>query len=650
MSRSMSHPYRVLVALALAGFMLACAPAEPAPVPRPAEPDRTRYLQVVAHQDDDILFMNPDVQDAIRGGYPVVTVFLTAGESNARDVGRYAAGRQAGARAAYAAMAGVADDWSGEPLRLGDQHQAELYTLRGKPRVQLVFLNLPDDNNPNATGGKHALLRLWKDRSKSLRVGTVVPQGATVPGSSSYSRRELVDALVTLLRRFQPTVVRTQDPQPDSRYTRNWRPFNDHPDHVVTARLMDEALRTYRVSGADARFVVRNYRNYNVEVVPPNLSPEQQKEKLDVFRAYAKNDPWVSTKGAYDVWPRRMRYRWPLGSSWVGHNADGRLQAFAVVSGQAVTWWQEGDGWSGPVSLADPGGPLAPGLSVVTDRQGRLRLFGRRLDTHEVVGLSQLKPNGRWNSVWEPLGAPGAHGPVVPESVAASQVGQPVVTVDGAGRLVLVIRNARGGVSARVCTSGSWGEWLNLGGSEVRAGVTAATRADGTVEVFATAPGGVLRWTQSGRSFAPGEPIRGVQPGGPPVAVRFGDRLAVLVTAAGGQQLFVGRQDRDGRWSTKMVPVPGGPGSVAGAAAGSDLLLVGRGADGRGRTLRMGSSGPPGPWTDLGGSLVDEPVAITARDGRVVLLTLGPASRLLVNVQYAPTPESQFTGWRTAGS
>jgi GlcNAc-PI de-N-acetylase len=37
------------------------------------------HVYFVAHQDDDVLFMNPDIQHAIAAGHHVTTVYLTAG-------------------------------------------------------------------------------------------------------------------------------------------------------------------------------------------------------------------------------------------------------------------------------------------------------------------------------------------------------------------------------------------------------------------------------------------------------------------------------------------------------------------------------------------------------------------------------------------
>src|SRR5689334_18853342 len=72
-------------------------------------------MNVVAHEDDDLLFIYPPTsQDATRGRC-LTTVYLTAG-----DDGRGASywhRREAGAMAAYAQMAGVTDAWTTTELQ-----------------------------------------------------------------------------------------------------------------------------------------------------------------------------------------------------------------------------------------------------------------------------------------------------------------------------------------------------------------------------------------------------------------------------------------------------------------------------------------------------------------------------------------------------
>ena len=69
-----------------------------------------KTLNIVAHEDDDLLFLSPDLLHAIQAGRSVRTVFLTAGDAG-NDTA-YWTGREAGMQAAYAQMCGVANTWT----------------------------------------------------------------------------------------------------------------------------------------------------------------------------------------------------------------------------------------------------------------------------------------------------------------------------------------------------------------------------------------------------------------------------------------------------------------------------------------------------------------------------------------------------------
>ncbi|MEK6441511.1 PIG-L family deacetylase [Pseudonocardia sp. T1-2H] len=68
-----------------------------------------RNLSVVAHEDDDLIFLNPAIVQGIRRGSPTRTVYVTAGEFNGNGTTReaYAGQRRDGECSAYASMAGV---------------------------------------------------------------------------------------------------------------------------------------------------------------------------------------------------------------------------------------------------------------------------------------------------------------------------------------------------------------------------------------------------------------------------------------------------------------------------------------------------------------------------------------------------------------
>ena len=176
-------------------------------------------LQVVAHEDDDILFMNPDIRNMIAAGYGSVTVYLTAGESVGTDDGTqsrelFAASRQEGERAAYAAMAGIDNvpgAWDRSTLAVRGGNLVEVDTLVAAPHLQLVFMNLPDGGD-DIPANNLALLRLHEDLTDSI--STLVPEGTPITQQYSYSREQLVGTLVDLMEMIRPSVVRTLDPHP----------------------------------------------------------------------------------------------------------------------------------------------------------------------------------------------------------------------------------------------------------------------------------------------------------------------------------------------------------------------------------------------------------------------------------------------------
>ncbi len=67
-------------------------------------------LNIVAHEDDDLLFLSPDLLHAIQSGRTVRTIIVTAGDAG--DGASYWQSRESGSMAAYAQMSGVANSWT----------------------------------------------------------------------------------------------------------------------------------------------------------------------------------------------------------------------------------------------------------------------------------------------------------------------------------------------------------------------------------------------------------------------------------------------------------------------------------------------------------------------------------------------------------
>ena len=623
----------LLVALLLAGLVIACSARDPGPAGGPASPVA---VQVVAHQDDDLLFMNPDVRDEVRSGRPTVTVFLTSGEAGVADGSRYAADRQAGTRAGYARMAGVPDDWTGEALSIDRDHQVELYALRARPQVRVVFVDLPEDSDGHADGGRHALTRLWQDRTESVRVRTVVPTGAQVHRAFGYTRRDVLETLLALFTRYRPTVVRTQDTTPDPAYPQ-WLPWHDHPDHVVAARFTEEAAADYRASAGQPRFALVNYRDYNTERAPANLGPDQQRLKVEDFAAYLKHDRLASNRGSYDRWPRRRYYRWPRGTTWATVDRAGGVHAFAVLAGRLTGWSRRADGtWSGPDDLGDPGGDLAPAVTAAQTATGPV-VCARRLDDDTVA----CRDGARWTG----LGSPNDQA----NQGSRSDLGLPVLAARADGRLVLVVRRGGGGISRRdQVRPGEWGSgWTSLPGPDPRDGLATAPGADGDVDVLASTGTEVVR--VPARDGV--QRLDGQRPAGPPVAVcpAGGDRrVTVLYPVADTGELASTPRTGDGPWSKPAVfPGPGEPGGPAAVDLAGRVAVVGRGVGGRVAFTEQTTPGGAFPgWSDLGGATVDYPTAVVDRSGALVVLAVGPDGRLQVDERH---PGAPFTGWRAVG-
>ncbi|MFD0490026.1 PIG-L family deacetylase [Saccharopolyspora spinosporotrichia] len=457
-----------------------------------AVPPVRSHVQVVAHPDDDILFMNPDLRAAIRSGASVTTIYLTAGESDVVPAEPYAARRQAGTRAAYASMAGVPDEWNRTELALSPQRSVEVHSPRALPSVRLVWVNLPDDNDPRAQGGKHALSRLWQD--ERAVVHTLVPTGSPVRGPSTYDRGALIAVLAQLYARFRPTVLRTQDPQPDARYQSQW-PGHNHPDHIATAHFAGAALRRHDPGGMAVH--VLNYRDYNIADAPANLPARVVAEKRRDFAAYAAHDPVVSMGDPYATWLRSMRPRWGRSGSWTAIDRAGR-PVWAHVRGGRL--------FLGERELSTRGFvPAAGSPAMATDGSGRLVLVVQA-ETSGRVLLRREDDSERWQDGWVDLGAPSVFQGV-------THVGPPAVVVAPDGAIVVAVKNGRGRVSVRSDRSITWSD---IGGAEVADEVSVVVDSSGITHVFALEGTRLLHWrgTPGGRFEAVATTPHGQRPAG----------------------------------------------------------------------------------------------------------------------------------------
>ncbi|MEV5376902.1 PIG-L family deacetylase [Streptomyces nondiastaticus] len=528
-------------------------------------------LQVMAHPDDDLYFMNPDAEHIVRAGVPVVSVYVTAGEAVGQnwiegmpkskpDKAAYSSARHQGLRQAYAEMIGLDKftGWKKSVLDLGNGVKAETNELaNGDRRAQLIFLNIA-----MLSAGDMRLPLLWERPEGEMQ--SLVATGSPCTTSSTYRHGTLVDTLATIMDRFRPTVIHTMDPDPDYQVHDATHPkdndygaCSDHRDHTPTALFTWKALSQWvadatKRQGHPPRFVTTSFRGYYNQRWPHNLPPEVIEQKHRLVEAYGGDPSWEcgNPSGCGDYgqggdrpmknrkgWIRSTHYRYegPTVSPAPGTGKDGRLEAFGVLGTQAVRWQETRPGsgrWSDPQNLG--GGPLAPALASVQDSQGRRLLFALRFsaltgqgrpDTREIVVLEERSPGGAFKA-WQGLGNP-EHRPD-----RGRRVGMPAAVAAPDGRVHLFVRNAGKGVSSRVREAdGTWGKWQSLHGQEIQDGLVAVLDENKRVHVFGTGRDTVHHWTQE----EPGKPVqyaplKGLpQPGGLPGAALGPEGALTLV-------------------------------------------------------------------------------------------------------------------------
>ena len=237
--------------------------------------DTSRDLTIVAHQDDDLLFMNPDIQASIDAGNEVTTLYITAGDAGEGEA--YWSGREQGIKNAYAAMAATESEWIDTLVTLshdGAGYQINSSALATNPDIRLYFLRLPD-------GGENGLPRYNFESLIQLNDGRI-SSVTSVDGASTYARVDVIGAIGAVLEHHQPDQIRVQDHQSE------FAP-REHRDHLSTAIFSEEALATYSA----AQFTVTSYVHYGSVDLRANLVLQEQQQTLETFQVYAEHDQYV---------------------------------------------------------------------------------------------------------------------------------------------------------------------------------------------------------------------------------------------------------------------------------------------------------------------------------------------------------------------
>lgn len=200
-------------------------------------------LFIVAHLDDDLIFMQPELATALAAG-SATTVYVCSGDP-VRGA-EHAEHTFEAAMTAYEHATG-SSDWDCGYLRVDD---TPIHHCRLRDRsVSMIGLDVPD-------GGRHdeysaSLLHMVENRVASLPI--LGPIAGRVTTSS------LVAELAAIITATAPRELHSLD--------RAATHGDDHPGHLMTASF---ALWAAAHAGYDGTVI--SHRGYNVAVEPANLS------------------------------------------------------------------------------------------------------------------------------------------------------------------------------------------------------------------------------------------------------------------------------------------------------------------------------------------------------------------------------------------
>lgn len=224
-------------------------------------------LNIVAHEDDDLIYVNPKIQQDINAGRCVETIFVTAGEGGHNPAQPYWESREAGMDEAYKFMIGSAAMNANQNITIAS-HTASLHTFTTTDKVSMVFLHLPDGGNTSSSPGNNgdSLRKLWQ--------GDLSTVNTVISGQPSYTKQQLIDVLRARMNSVKPDIIRTLDFSQDFS-------SDDHNDHVAVALFTEAAAQDYNLPHQ-----LLGYEGYEVWPLSANVTGQELTDKQNAFLAY----------------------------------------------------------------------------------------------------------------------------------------------------------------------------------------------------------------------------------------------------------------------------------------------------------------------------------------------------------------------------
>jgi len=271
------------------------------------------FLAIVAHPDDEIIFMNPDLEGFTRtAGATSTIVYLTSGDQSEN---RGWPDRELGVLDAASAIAGLRSSnclnaqsdptqcrWSCAPATFAGKPVSRCTSSDGP--LTSIFLRILDEsvgplwNGPIPLDVMHPAI-------------TMTMQVADAGTSATYVKQDLIDVLTAIMNTVQPTQILTMD----STLAYNGNGGNntfDHPDHMGAGFFALAAAQAYH--GYQAIHV---YRGYTVQGAASNVSTN---DKQSFMLIYANQGSPNCNEAPYNTWCDRQYV-------YVSQAPSGRIQS-----------------------------------------------------------------------------------------------------------------------------------------------------------------------------------------------------------------------------------------------------------------------------------------------------------------------------------
>lgn len=234
-------------------------------------------MNISAHEDDDLLFMNPDITHEIKLGYCLRSVYITAGDDGKGQ--NYWGDRELGSEAAYSYMFGIKNHWINRTIRLSGGQYVSIASPYKNTNVSLIFMHLPDGNlrgDGFSGNSNQSLEKLYTGSLHSIK---------TVDKQSSYTAVQLVNSLTELMQTYLPTKIQTQADLISSI-------FPDHSDHITTGKFATDSRNQFEATQYDNQVTIPivYYIGYPIHSLNENVTGLDLATKENTFITYGQYD------------------------------------------------------------------------------------------------------------------------------------------------------------------------------------------------------------------------------------------------------------------------------------------------------------------------------------------------------------------------